>query len=55
MHKLESILKNEKHEILWNFVIQMNHQIPARKPNLVLKTKKKENLLSIEFCHSSGL
>ena len=41
MHKLESILENETHKILWDFEIQTDHQIPAGRPDLVL-TRKKE-------------
>ena len=42
-----------KHEILWDFQIQIDHPIPARRPDQVLINKKKENLLSSGFCHSS--
>ena len=42
MHKLDSVLENETHEILWNFKIQMDHFILARKPDLVLFNKKKK-------------
>ena len=41
MHKPESVLKNETHKILWHFELKMDHLISARKPDLVLITKKK--------------
>ena len=33
-HKPESIVEYEMHKILWDFEIQMDHQIPATRPNL---------------------
>ena len=32
MHKPESALLNGTHKILWDFEIQMDHLIPARRP-----------------------
>ena len=32
MHKPESVLENKIYKILWDFEIQTDHQIPARKP-----------------------
>ena len=48
MHKPESIQVNEMHKILWD------HLILARRPDLVIINKKKENLLSSGFCCPSG-
>ena len=42
MRKLEFILENETHKILWDFKIQIDYQIPARIADLVLINKKKE-------------
>ena len=42
MKKIESVRVNKMHKILWDFVIEMDHQIPARQPDLVLINKKKE-------------
>ena len=42
MHKPETVLKNETPKIHWDFEIQTNHLIPARRPDLVLYNKKKE-------------
>ena len=41
MLKTESVLENEAYKILWNFEIQTDHLIPARRPDLVLIIKKK--------------
>ena len=41
MHKLESILEDEKHKILWDFEIQIDPLLPARRPDLVKVNKKK--------------
>ena len=40
MHKPESVLENEMHKILCDFVIQTDHLIPARKPDLVIVNRK---------------
>ena len=42
MHKQESALENERHKILWDFEIQTDHPISARRSDLVLLTRKKE-------------
>ena len=41
MSKPESSLDNETHRILWDFKIQTDHLIPARRPDLELIFKKK--------------
>ena len=39
-------------KIFWDFEIQMDHPITARRPYLVLiEKKKKEDLLPSVFCH----
>ena len=45
MHKLESFLENEIHDILWNFVIQMDHPVLSRRLDLALINKRKR------ICH----
>ena len=54
MHKPESILVNEMHKILGDFRIEIDYLILNRRSDLALidKKKKRENLPSIEFCHS---
>ena len=48
MHHPESILKNETHKLLLHFEIQTDHLISARRPDIVIVTKKK-NLPNGEF------
>ena len=38
-HK-ESVLKNETHRLFWDFEIQTDHLISARRPDLVIVNKK---------------
>ena len=49
MHKPESVLENETHKILWDFEIQTDHLIPARRPDLVLINKKKRTCHIVDF------
>ena len=41
------------HEILLDCEIQTDHEIPDRRPNLEIISKKKK-LFSCGFCHSEG-
>ena len=50
IHNLESALKNETHKILWNFDIHTDHQISARQSDLVIFSKKTENMPNCRFC-----
>ena len=45
-NKQECVLEYETHKIHWNFEIQTDHLISARRPDLVLIIKKKKNLSS---------
>ena len=49
MHKPVSVLKNKTHKIFRDFKIQIDHLIPARRPNRVIinKTKKSERTCCI--------
>ena len=38
-HEPESFLENEDYEILWDFSIQTDHVIEARRPDLVVADK----------------
>ena len=45
MHNQESMLENETHNILYDFEIQTDHLIPARRLDIALiDNKKKENV-----------
>ena len=54
MHNPAPVLENDSHKLLWDFNIQMDHLIPARKPDLIIINKKKENLQNCRLCCSSG-
>ena len=41
MHNPESVLENETQKILWDFEIQSDNLISARRPNLVIVYNKK--------------
>ena len=43
MHKQEFILENEIHKILWDFEIQTDQLIPARRRDLLLIKNKNKN------------
>ena len=55
MHNPESVQENETHILLWDFEIQTDHQILARRPDLIIIIKKrKENLQNWGLCYSGG-
>ena len=39
-HEPETVLENEDYKILWDFSIQTDHVIEARRPDLVVVDKK---------------
>ena len=48
-HEPESVLENEDYKILWDFSIQTDHVIEARKSDLVLVDKKERICNIIDF------
>ena len=55
MHNSASVLENDTHKLLWDFDIQMDHLISARRPDQIIinkkkKKKKKENLQNCRLC-----
>ena len=42
MHKPESVLENETQKILWDFEVETDPRIPARRPDLVMINQKKK-------------
>ena len=42
MHNPKSALENEMHKILWDFDIQTDHLISARRPDLIIINEKKK-------------
>ena len=49
----ESVLEYDTRKIIWDFKIQTDHLIPARRPDLVI-VNKKENLSSSGLCCPGG-
>ena len=49
MHNLESVLENETHKLLWDFDVQTDHLISARRPHLVIINKKKRTCRIEDF------
>ena len=43
MHNAAPVLENATHNLLWDFNIQTDHLIPARRPDLIIKTTKTKN------------
>ena len=47
MHNPEFVQENETHKILWDFGIQMDHLISARRLDLVIVNKKEKRICRI--------
>ena len=41
MHNPAPVLENDSHKLLWDFNIQTDQLIPARRPDLIIINKKK--------------
>ena len=54
MHNPAHILENDTHKLLWDFNIQTDHLIPARRPDLTIINNKKENLQNCRLCCPGG-
>ena len=44
MHNPAPALENDLHKLLWDFNIQTDQLIPARRLDFIIINKKKENL-----------
>ena len=42
MHNPAPVLENDTHKLLWDFNIQTDQLIPARRPDLIIINKKRE-------------
>ena len=42
MHNSAPVLENDTYKLLWDFDVQTNHLISARRPNLIIINKKKK-------------
>ena len=49
MHNPALVLENDSHKLLWDFDIQTDHLIPARRPDLIIINKKKRNCKTVDF------
>ena len=47
MHNPVPVLENDTHKLLWEFNIQTDHLIPARRPDLIIINKKKKRIWKI--------
>ena len=43
------VLENDSHKLLWDFNIQTDHLIPARRPDLIIINKKKRTYRIVDF------
>ncbi len=43
MHNPAPVLENDTHKLLWDFNVQTDHLISARRPNLIIINNKKRN------------
>ena len=54
MYNPAPVLENDSHKLLWNFNMQTDHLIPARRPDLIIINKKNENLQNCRLCCPGG-
>ena len=56
MYNPAPVLENDTHKLLWDFNIQTDHLIPARRPDLIIinKKKRKENMYNCRHCCPGG-
>ena len=47
MHNPAPVPENDTHKLLWDFDIQTDHLIPARRPDLIIANKKKKRICKI--------
>ena len=49
MHNPAPVLENDTHKLLWDFNIQTDHLIPARRPDLIIINKKMRICKIVDF------
>ena len=49
MHNPASVLENNTYKLLWDFGIQTDHLISARRPDLIIINKKKRTCKIVDF------
>ena len=55
MHNPAPVLENDTHKVLWDFNIQTDHLIPARRPDLIIINKKKRICKIVPADHKINL
>ena len=55
MHNPAAVLENDTHKLLWDFDIQTDHLISARRPDLIEINKKKKKKKKRELAKLSTL
>ena len=50
MHNQTSLQENDTHKLLWDFAIQTDQLISARRQDLIKINNKKENLQNCRLC-----
>ena len=53
MHNPAPVLQNDSHKLLWDFNIQTDPPIPARRPDLIIIDKKKRTCKIVDFAVSA--
>ena len=49
MHNSEYVLENETHKLPWDFEIQTDHRISARRPDLIIINEKERTCRIVDF------
>ena len=49
MHNPVPVLENDSHNLLWDFNIQTDHLIPARRSDLIIINKRKRICKIVDF------
>ena len=49
MHNPAPVLENDTHKLPWDFNIQTDHLIPARRPDLIIINNKKKKICKIVY------
>ena len=49
MHNPAPVLDNDSHKLLWDFNIQTDHLIPARRPDLIIINKRERICKIVDF------
>ena len=52
MHNTSPVLKNDTRKLLWDFDLQTDHLISARRPDIIImnKKKKKREIVKLPIC-----